>query len=168
VPTRQKREDIERKPKTVHYLSSWADPDKIMKDPEKAKAVAAAVSAIKGGAPLPTGYYRKGVGKTPDALLATHGIMHLHLGKPNTKELLYLVQYPDDVVLLELSGHAHFTSKPIGRVLLAAHKTALAALEAKLDAKPKPVRPPQTVAKVRTGKIPTRPVKPKAPKTDPT
>lgn len=134
MPTRQKREDIERKPKTVHYSTSWSDPAGLMKDPAKAKAVLAAIRAIEGGAPLLTGYYRKGIGTTSDTLLASLGVMHLHLGKPNTDELLYLVQYPDDVLLLELSDHTHFKSTPIGRRLDAQHSKAIADKEAELEA----------------------------------
>ena len=40
---------------------------------------------------------------TPDPLLANHGIMHLHLGQPSTNHLLYLIQYADAVIFLELN-----------------------------------------------------------------
>jgi len=36
-------------------------------------------------------------------MLANHGIMHLHLGQPSTNHLLYLIQYADAVIFLELN-----------------------------------------------------------------
>ena len=134
MSTRQKYEEIERKAKTVHYSASWSDTFGLMKDPVNAKAVTAAIRAIQGGAPLLTGYYSKGIGTDKDTLLETQGIMHLHLGRPNTNELLYLVQYPNDVVLLELSDHTHFRTRPIGKQLKAKHHVALSAKEAEIDA----------------------------------
>lgn len=100
------------------------------------------IRCIENGKPLPSGYYRKGLGLNSDELLEVHGIMHLHLGKSNTSELLYLVQYPDHVVLLELSDHAHFALRPIGTRLNAVHERSVAALEHELLARPiKPKRP---------------------------
>ena len=119
-----------------------------------ARKVAHIRTCIQNGTPLPTGYYRKGVGLNADALLQAEGIMHLHLGASNTSELLYLIQYPDHVVLLELSDHAHFATRPIGVRLAAKHSAAVARKETQLAADP--VRP-LAVMKRRTGPVPKVP-----------
>lgn len=143
MPTRQFLEQLEQKPKTVHHSTSWADPGNLMSDPEIAKKVVHVIRCIENGTPLPSGYYRKGVGLDSDGLLASDGIIHLHLGKSNTAELLYLVQYPDHVVLLELSDHSHFADRPVGKKLRSRHSQALAAKQAAIAAAKaaKPKRP---------------------------
>ncbi|HER8900620.1 TPA: hypothetical protein VMX41_001817 [Streptococcus pyogenes] len=71
----------------------------------------AIIRAIEAGTPLPRGSYRTSKGR--DILLESMGIMHLHLGRADSAELLYLIQYPEHVVLLEVGSHEHF-GVPIG------------------------------------------------------
>ncbi len=106
------------------------------------------------GTPLPSGYYRKGVGLNSDALLHSEGIMHLHLGASNTSELLYLIQYPDHVVLLELSNHSHFATKPVGARLKNKHSVAVTRKEKQLAESP---AKRETIVKRRTGPVPKGP-----------
>ena len=62
--------------------------------------------------------------------------MHLHLGGQNSDELLFLVQYPERVVLLEINSHKHFATEPKGSLLDSLHERHLAriATEIAMDA----------------------------------
>ncbi len=155
MPIRLKLEQIQPTAKIVHRMSTWSTPAHVTAGSAEAEHVARIIRAIERGNPIPTVYFRKGVGLSPDFLLETEGIMHLHLGKPNTPELLYLVQYPTDVVLLEVSDHSHFV-RPIGARLKAVHDTILIAKEAEIDAAG--VKPKLEI-KRRTGAIPKAPAK---------
>jgi len=68
---------------------------------------------------------------TPDPLLANHGIMHLHLGQPSTNHLLYLIQYADAVIFLELNDHKYvrMATLPSSQNLLAVHVAHLKRFE---------------------------------------
>lgn len=154
MPTRLRLDRIEPVPKTVHRLATWSDPADLMRDAGIARKIVHLVRAIENGTPLPSGYYRKGAGLNRDDLLVKEGIMHLHLGRSNTAELVYCVQYPNDVVLLELSDHAHFAARPVGARLLNRHGAAIQRKEAELAAlsgTPKPA-----TGRRRTGLILTR------------
>ena len=155
---RLRLETIEPRPKTVHISDSWADPRGLLADDLIARKIAHIRICIQNGTPLPTGYYRKGVGLNTDTLLQDEGIMHLHLGASNTPELLYLIQYADHVVLLELSDHDHFATRPIGARLRNKHAVAIARKEKDLAANPVKRK---MILKRRTGPIP------KGPKKDP-
>ncbi|WP_147813435.1 hypothetical protein [Methylobacterium sp. WL103] len=69
-----------------------------------------------------------------DTMLANFGIMHLHLGRSNTSELLWLVQYPDHVVFLELSDHKPFDQRPVGGRFNQYHSGGLITREKEIDA----------------------------------
>lgn len=75
------------------------------------------IDRLSRGEPLPRRYYRAGINATPDQLLQRTGIKHLHLGGQDSDVLLYAVEYPDQVVLLQINTHIHFRSKPVGRLL---------------------------------------------------
>lgn len=147
MPKRQKLDKIEAKAKHVYKVDSWHDPAKLLDDEDMGRKVLHVMKCIENGSPLPDGYYRKGIGRTGDTLLETDGIMHLHLGKSDTSELLYLIQYPDHVVLLELGDHAHFGTKPIGARLRSRHSVAVARKQKELLANP--VAPKQPLIKPR-------------------
>jgi hypothetical protein len=51
--------------------------------------------------------------------------MHLHLGSPASRELVYLIQYPKRVVLLEVSDHYHLDEEPVGGQLSVLHANAI-------------------------------------------
>jgi hypothetical protein len=133
VPTRLRLPQIEQRPKKVHRAKSYRDIVGLDKRPDLAKAIVTIVRNIENGTPLPHGYYRSGIGHTPDELLEIDGIMHLHLGHPGTRELLFLIQYSDHVLLLEVSDHAHFADDPPGTVLKALHEHKVRAQEAELE-----------------------------------
>jgi hypothetical protein len=75
------------------------------------------VRCITNGERVPERFYRAGINSDTDELLERTGIMHLHLGHPGTEQLIFLVQYEDDVVLLEINDHKHFRTEPNGALL---------------------------------------------------
>lgn len=93
------------------------------------------IDKIGGGYALPDRYYRAGIDRDEDRLLDEQGIMHLHLGGRDSDVLLFLVQYEDRVVLLEINSHKHFTTEPKGTLLRALHDQALQAQEREEDEK---------------------------------
>jgi hypothetical protein len=42
---------------------------------------------------------------SPDPLLESHGIKHLHLVRQNSDDILYCIEYPRLVLMLQVSGH---------------------------------------------------------------
>jgi hypothetical protein len=84
------------------------------------------IDRISQGHTLPERYYRAGIDRDHDDLLETEGVVHLHLGGRNSDVLLFLVQYPDRVVLLEINTHKHFATEPKGSLLRAVHERHLA------------------------------------------
>lgn len=161
MPTRLRLPKLEQKPKAVHVVDTWRDTQNILNDPELADRVKHIRRCILNGTPLPSSYYRKGVDLDTDALLEAEGFMHLHLGRTNTSELLWLVQYDDHVVLLELSDHKHFTTRPVGTLLKSIHDAAIGRKERELASTSAPVaKSLTTIIKRRTGRIPKGPKKP--------
>ena len=108
---------IEKRPKAVGRGASFRVACRLSDRQEE--FVLSLLDAVTSGTALPKGAYRRSSG--PDTLLLRDGIMHLHLGHSGSRELLYLVQYADAVVLLEISDHYHFTTKPIGATLRSIH-----------------------------------------------
>lgn len=88
------------------------------------------VDCLLEGKLVPEKYYRHRVEHSPDALLASDGIKHLHLGGRDSEIILFLVEYEDRVVLLEANDHRHFASKPKGSLLLSLHHACLRAQDA--------------------------------------
>jgi hypothetical protein len=114
---------IERKPKEVEFLETYRDTIGLSKRPELLTALETIIDCIESGRALPLGSYR---GSTVlDELLEDEGYMHLHLGDPTTRELIFLVQYPHHVVILEITDHYHFKTRPRGAVLKRIHGKAL-------------------------------------------
>lgn len=93
---------------------------------EEAKAdLRELVSLIEQGKRLPERYYRKDINTTADYLLDNLGIAHLHLVQKNSDELVYLAQFPDAVIILEVGTHRHFHTVPIGKLLAQGHSVEL-------------------------------------------
>jgi hypothetical protein len=88
------------------------------------------VDCLLEGNLVPEKYYRHRIEHSPDPLLAAEGIKHLHLGGRNSDVILYLVEYPDRIVLLEIGDHRHFASKPEGSLLKQLHHSCLRAEDA--------------------------------------
>jgi hypothetical protein len=89
---------------------------------------------IINGYALPPRYYRKDRDTTPDELLDQYGIMHLHLCGQNSNIILYLIQYNNFVIFLELSDHGPFTNRPVG-AQLQSHKSGIDTVIANRKAK---------------------------------
>ena len=134
MPTRLKDPKIQGVPKKVQHAKSFRISVDLKRKAELFEALADIRNAIENGFTLPSGSYRANVLTTRDELLETHGIMHLHLGDENTRELLYLVQFPKRVVFLEVTDHIHFTTDPIGHLLLNHHGKTVAELSAQFEA----------------------------------
>lgn len=83
------------------------------------------VEQISAGTRLQERFYRAGIDDDHDALLEQEGVIHLHLGGKNSDVLLFLVQYPDRVVLLEINTHKHFKTDPVGSILRSLHEQYL-------------------------------------------
>lgn len=122
--------DIEPRPKAVVKAESYRDYVGLSRHPDLGRQLLHLVKCIQNGAPLPCGCYRRGHDCTPDALLETTGIMHVHPGGSDSNVLLYLIQYPDWVLLLEVNGHRHFGRVPPGHLLTAMHQQCRVRLEA--------------------------------------
>lgn len=113
---------LEAKAKRVHRAKSYRVSIDLKGRPDLLAAYTALVRAIENGWTLPERFYRKDRHSTPDRLLEDEGVMHLHLGDQSTPELVYLMQFDNDVVLLEVSDHYHFTTTPPGSQLYRLHK----------------------------------------------
>jgi len=116
---------IEARPKRVHRSTLYTDRVDLKNHPDLAQELLAIIRAIEKGHILPDRFYRRDLDTTTDALLDQHGIMHLHLGTPDTPELVFLVQYADGVVLLEIDDHRHFSTLPPGKLLRQLHELKL-------------------------------------------
>lgn len=75
------------------------------------------LSAIRNGQVIEDRFYRRGIGTTSDELLRKEGIKHLHLGGQGSNCILYLIEYEEEVVLVEISDHRYLDSKPVGKGL---------------------------------------------------
>lgn len=120
---------IEKKPKPVHILrfQDFAD---VGKNPAlRLELHQNIIDSIERGDGVPEAHYRAGIDTDRDGLLADRGIMHLHLGGKDSDVLVFLIQYADQVVLLETNTHVHFRTEPAGRNILALSQAWLANLE---------------------------------------
>jgi hypothetical protein len=63
--------------------------------------------AVKHGKTLDERFYRPAAGHQDD-LLERYGVLHLHLDGDTSDTLLFLMQFPDRVVLLETNTHKRF------------------------------------------------------------
>lgn len=92
--------ELRAKPVTTAPHFSWAGLD----DADVAE-LAIIIDSIQRGYGVPNSCYRAGLGATPDALLSSNGIMHIHLGGKTGNSLIYLMQFDDEVVLMRAGGH---------------------------------------------------------------
>lgn len=124
---------IEEKPKPVH-AERWSDFAGIGKVQTHRDELAAIIKGIGRGDGVPEAHYRAGIDRDNDALLEEQGIMHLHLGGKDSDVLVFLIQYADQVVLLESNTHMHFRTQPPGKNILALAQSWLADLEHDIQA----------------------------------
>lgn len=119
----------------VDYSPHYRDRTGLVSDDLKvAKNLLEIVRCLGAGNLLPEKFYRNGIDRDSDDLLRQHGIKHLHL-HPDTEvdTLLFLVEYRDFVVFLEVDGHRHHFAKPPGAVLRSLHDSAIRNADAKAE-----------------------------------
>ncbi len=105
---------IEAKPKRISESDGFYIGPQL--NERQLRDLATIQSLIKTGGDL-SPYYRRSGDRKGDRLLLDRGIMHLHLGGPGSDALLYLVQFPDDVLLLCVDTHIHLEDIPPGKKL---------------------------------------------------
>ncbi|MCD2174446.1 hypothetical protein [Rhizobium sp. C4] len=113
---------IERKPKKVLESPHFDSPSYFRGKPHLAAHLADIYIAISKGEPLPPWAYRRDIDTTDDDLLERLGVMHLHLGSQSSAELLFLMQYEEHVIFLEIASHRHFETDPPGTLLRRLHE----------------------------------------------
>ncbi|MDH7974267.1 hypothetical protein QH494_18930 [Sphingomonas sp. AR_OL41] len=114
------------------------------------------IRLLGGGSLLPEKFYRNGVGRDYDQLLGDYGIKHLHLGGSTEDIILFLVEYEDSVLLLEVNGHEAFATKPVGSALRALHRSALQNFDS-ASTQNRAARLAVKVGQVAKGLLPRRP-----------
>jgi hypothetical protein len=127
MPTLLRSPTLEAKPKQIVFLSSWRTTVNLAKLPNQQAALTEFLTCVKSGRTVPAKFYRASTGD--DTLLAQQGIMHIHLGHAGTRELLYIMQFDTHLLLLEISDHAHFDTKPPGEILQRLHTPAISRWE---------------------------------------
>jgi len=113
---RLKTRRIERKPKEVVRHRGWyRKPDQLTA--RQRSDFSTIVERLSRGTSIEE-FYRRDIDKDHDELLAREGILHLHFGGKGSDVLLYLIQYPTDIVLLCIDTHVHLDESPPGKRLL--------------------------------------------------
>ena len=111
--------------KVVDYAANW-NPSRVpAKGSAEEKDLFDIIYALGAGNLIPEHCYRNGIERTADDLLDNYGIKHLHLGGGNSDTILFLAEYDDFVLLLEIGSHQAFADKPVGSVLRSLHDNAL-------------------------------------------
>lgn len=122
-------EEIERKPKRIHLARGFIDRVAIGTLGGTFEADLLKLrQCITTGVQLPSRFYRRGKGIDDDPALSRFGIMHLHLGGQGSDVLVFLMQFAEDVILLEINNHRPFQDIPPARTLRYRHWPQVAAL----------------------------------------
>lgn len=153
MPARLRLGWIEAKKKRVHLIRGHRCSVKLTSEQEA--SLLDIRERIQDGRELPPFCYRVNRDSSPDDLLEREGIMHLHLSAKDRDEILFLVQYEEHAVFLEVTNHAPFKDDPPGSYLSQLHERALAEVETKLDAE-KTVEAAAARTRVRQGIKPRR------------
>jgi hypothetical protein len=123
---RLRDERVESRPKAVDFAPNFKDwTGLVFSMPELENDLNELIERIGDGRLLPARFYRRGIERDDDALLEEDGIKHLHLGGADSDVLLWLVEYDDRVVLLEINSHKHFETEPPGSLLRSLHDNFL-------------------------------------------
>lgn len=123
---RLKGERFEAKPKEVVRAANYRDQTGLLAhDNVLVDDLELIVACIERGKLLPPRFYRRGIERTEDQLLNEEGIKHLHLGGQESDVLVFIVEYEDRAVLLEVNSHIHFDREPIGSALCSLHMECL-------------------------------------------
>ena len=120
-------ERFETKPKRVIYSPLWADRVGALDAEDIAERFLQLQDCIIQGKIVPPHFYRRGIERTEDELLEAEGIKHAHLDGGGGNAILFVVEYDDAVVFLELDSHRHLETEPVGSVLVSLHASCLRA-----------------------------------------
>lgn len=127
LPPVPRRDDyFQSKPKRIHLSPNWIDrTGKGNTEPYRSNLLEFR-RRIEQGHELPPRFYRNHIGKDVDDLLDATGVKHIHLGTTKDDVLLFVQEFDDFIVLLEIADHkANFNQIPIGKLLLANQITPL-------------------------------------------
>lgn len=97
--------------KRVDYLNSFETPNLTERQQQD---LARIISCIQNGRELDERYYRSGIDTDYDELLSKLGVKHLHLGGQGSDCILYLIEYSDHVLMIEVSNHKYLDAVPPG------------------------------------------------------
>lgn len=133
VPSlRQRLARIEKRPKPV-FIERWHDFAGVRRVPALIAELDEIIEGIERGGGVSEAHYRAGIDRNGDPLLEQQGIMHLHLGGKESDVLVFLVQYPNRVVLLESNTQVHFRTQPAGKNILALTQSWLGNMEREMQ-----------------------------------
>ena len=104
---------IEAKPKVIGFVGDDLD-IKVPLSPRQQDDLELLFESVEAGKPLPDRFYRPSMGRRGDDLLVNNKIMHLHLDGPSDA-LVYLIQYDDVVLIIQVNTHVHLLDKPEGK-----------------------------------------------------
>lgn len=122
---RRRDERVEAKAKRVVMGANFTDWIGALADAAIAARYNELTDCIVDGKLIPPSFYRRGIERTPDDLLDEDGIKHFHLDEGGGDALIFVVEYDDAVVFLEINSHKHFETEPAGSVLLSLHANCL-------------------------------------------
>lgn len=130
LPRALRSERFETRPKVVRPVPTFRDYTNRLKDPVHLADFVDFTFCIRIGNPVPRRYYRAGLETNPDYMLERVGVKHIHLGGQNSDVLLFAVEFPDEVAVLEINGHQRFDRNRVGELLIANHAVVLSKLDA--------------------------------------
>lgn len=122
---RLRGERFETKPKRIILAENFKDWPGQLSDAEIGARFNQISDCLVKGNLVPPSFYRRGIERTSDELLEDEGIKHVHLDTGGGDALLFLVEYDDAVVFLEINSHVHFETEPVGSVLRSLHANCL-------------------------------------------
>ena len=119
--------------RVVDYSVNFIDRTGLIgQDPVVTANLVKIVRCLGEGNLIPEEFYRNGIERDRDDLLQDYGIKHLHLHEDtNIDALLFLVEYRDFVLFLEIDGHRRHFNKPPGAVLRSLHSSSIRNADAK-------------------------------------
>lgn len=125
LPRALRCERFEARPKVVRPVPTWKDYTGKLKDPMHLADFIEFTTCLGKGIPVPRRMYRAGLESSTDFLLHRAGVKHVHLGSQNSDVLVFAVEFPEEVALLEINGHRRFDRDRVGELLIANHAVAL-------------------------------------------
>lgn len=128
---------VQDMPKPVDYAAAWVKGNREVEKGSKAEVdLFSIIHAIGAGDLVPNRCYRHGIERNfpRDELLEDRGIKHLHLGGADSDIILYLVEYEEFVLLLEIGTHRDLETEPPGSILASLHHNCLRRADAQATA----------------------------------